>query len=288
MDNTKELKIELQNIGLKNGDTVLIRADISQILKSKNNLKAKDILDVILDVVGEDGTVISPSYTRSSFIKIDEKIVFTMKSRTISGLFSMTMLANKSSVRSSHPTNSYVAIGKYAKDILKNHDEKSGAFEPIRKIMELSGKMLLLGCVSSSFGFTTTHLAEIELKFHKKIIFPTLFTSFYEKNGEKKLFKRKDQGLCTTNYYKLFGLYVKYEALKQNYVGGSYSLLIDANEAYKIDFETLKSNPKFNICESKDCLQCRVMRWDNLQGAPRFIFNKIVKKLKQYIAYKYV
>jgi aminoglycoside N3'-acetyltransferase len=270
----------LQNICLEKGDTVLIRADISQILKSKNNLKAKDILDVILDVIGEGGTVISPAYTTSSFIKRDEKNIFTVKSRTISGLFSMTMLVNKYSVRSSHPTNSYVAIGKYAEDILNNHDEKSGAYEPIRKIMELSGKMLLLGCARSSFGFTTTHLAEIDLKLHKRIVYPALTTAFYEKNGEKKLFKRKDPGLCVANYYKLFGLYIKHEILRQNYIGGVYSLLVDANEAYKIDFETLKSNPKFNICESKNCFQCRAMRWDNLLSVPRFIFNKIVKKLR--------
>jgi aminoglycoside 3-N-acetyltransferase len=280
MNYTIKLKTELQNIGLKKGGTVLIRADISQILKLKNNLKVKDILNVILDIVGEGGTIVSPAYTNSSFIKRNKSFLFTRKSRTISGLFSMAMLANKSSVRSSHPTNSYVAIGKYAKDILRDHDEESGAYEPIRKIMELSGKMLLLGCVPSSFGFTTTHLAETDLKLHKKIIFPTLITSYYEKNGEKKLFKRKDPGLCVVNYYKLFGLYIKHEILKQSYIGGSYSLFIDANEAYKIDFEALKLDSKFNICNNKDCFSCRAGRWDNLQDAPLFFLKYILKKIK--------
>lgn len=274
---------DLQNIGLERGDTVLVRADIGKMLKLNSGLKTKDILDSILYVVGENGTVVAPAYTRTSFIKKDKNNCFTKKSRTTSGLFSMIMLANENSFRSSHPTNSHVAIGKNAKYILEDHDENSGAYDPTRKIMNLSGKMLLLGCVSSSLGFNTVHLAEADLKIHRKIILPTMNTSFYEKNGEIKLFKRKDPGLCTANYYKLFGLYIKNELLKQGYIGGVQSLLIDANDAYRIDFETLKENLKFNICDDINCMQCRARRWDNLQDLPFFVIRKILKKLGKMI-----
>lgn len=281
MNPKEKLKNDFFNIGLKKGDIVFIRADISQILKSKDGLKAKDILEVILDLVGEEGTVISPAYTRSTFIKRDKKNIFTNKSRTTSGLFSMVMLANENSLRSSHPTNSHVAIGKYAQYILKNHDENAGAYEPTRKIMELKGKMLLIGCASTSLGFNTTHLAETDLQLQKRIIFPALITSYYNKDGEIKLFKRKDPGMCVANYYQLFGLYIKNEVLNQGYIGGAYSLFIDANEAYKIDFETLKKNPKFNICDNKECLNCRATRWDNLKDFPLFFFKLVLRKISK-------
>lgn len=86
------------------------------------------------------------------------------------------MLSHPKAFRSKHPTNSYVAIGKNAKYIFGNHDENSGSYEPIRKIVELEGKMILIGCVESSPGFTTTHLAEVDLGLHKRIIFPNLWS----------------------------------------------------------------------------------------------------------------
>lgn len=281
MDPKEKLKNDFLSLGLKAGDIVFMRADISQILKSKDGLKAKDILEVLLDVVSKDGTVVSPAYTQSNFIKRDKKNIFTNKSRTISGLFSMVMLADKNSIRSLHPTNSHVAIGKYAEYILKNHDENAGAFEPTRKIMELNGKMLLVGCVSTSLGFNTTHLAETDLQLQNRIILPTLVTSYYKKDGEIKLFKRKDPGMCVANYYQLFGLYIKNEVLKQGYIGGAYSIIIDAKEAYKIDFKALKENPKFNICDNKECLDCRARRWDNLKDLPIFFLKKILKKIRK-------
>lgn len=283
MFSLEKLKNDFYNIGLKKDDVVFIRADISKILKSSNGIKAKDILEVILDVVGENGTVIAPSYTTSSFIKRDKKNIFTKKSRTTSGLFSMVMLANTKSIRSEHPTNSHVAIGKYAEYILENHNENAGAYEPTRRIMELGGKMLMFGCIKTSFGFNTTHLAEFDLGLHKRLILPTLVTSYYEKNGEIKLFKRKDLGMCASNWYKLFGLYVRNEVLIQGYIGGSYSLIANAQDAYDIDYKVLSDNPKFNICKNKDCMQCRAQRWDNLIDLPFFIIRKILKKLGKII-----
>lgn len=283
MNAKDKLKKDFINIGLKENDIVMIRADISNILKNIPDLKAKDILSILLEVVGENGTIVAPAYTSSSFIRRDKKIIFTKKSRTTSGLFSMVMLANTKSIRSEHPTNSHVAIGKYAEYILENHNENAGAYEPTRRIMELGGKMLMFGCIKTSFGFNTTHLAEFDLGLHKRLILPTLVTSYYEKNGEIKLFKRKDLGMCASNWYKLFGLYVRNEVLIQGYIGGSYSLIANAQDAYDIDYKVLSDNPKFNICKNKDCMQCRAQRWDNLIDLPFFIIRKILKKLGKII-----
>ena len=82
MDPKEKLKNDFLSLGLKAGDIVFMRADISQILKSKDGLKAKDILEVLLDAVGKDGTVVSPAYTQSNFIKRDKKNIKEKKKQS--------------------------------------------------------------------------------------------------------------------------------------------------------------------------------------------------------------
>ena len=192
------------------------------------------------------------------------------------------MLNHSKALRSQHPTNSYVAIGKYAEYITKDHNEFSGAYEPIRKIIELNGKMLLIGCVSSSPGFTTTHLAEVDLGLHKRIILPSLDGVYYKKNNEIKIFKRKDVGSCSSTFYKFYSFYVKNELLFQGYVGNAYTVLADAKKIYRLDLEILKKNSKITICHNPRCMLCRARRWDNLIDMPifiiRYLYTKFLKR----------
>lgn len=274
----ENLKSDLNNLGIQKGDTVLVRADLSSIgkLESKNR---QDYINFILEAVGEEGTIVGLSFTESFFLRKNRNIIFDGTNKAYTGAFANEMLKHPKSIRSMHPTNSYVAIGKNAKYILDGHDENSGAYEPIRKIVELGGKMVLIGCVKSSPGFTTTHLAEVDLGLHKRIIFPSLNMVYYRKNGEIKLFKRKDLGSCSSTFYRFYGHYVKNELLTQGYIGNAYSIAIDAKKAFELDLEILKNNPKITICDRNDCMLCRARRWDNLKDIPACLFSKAIPKI---------
>lgn len=282
MYSIEKLKNDLLGLGINKGDTVLVRADLGAIGKLETK-KREDYINFILEAVGEEGTIIGLSFTGGFFIKKNKNIVFDGTNKSYTGAFANTMLAHPKAARSTHPTNSYVAIGKNAKYILENHDENSGAYEPIRKIVQLDGKMILIGCVESSPGFTTTHLAEVDLGLHKRIIFPTLNGAFYKQNNEIKLFKRKDIGSCSSTFYKFYGHYVKNELLIQGNVGNAYSILIDAKKAYDLDFNILKSNPKITICDNPSCMLCRARRWDNLIDMPMFIIRDIIPRITRRV-----
>jgi aminoglycoside N3'-acetyltransferase len=237
----------------------------------------------LLEAVGAEGTIVGLSFTDGFFVKKNKNIVFDGTNKSYTGAFSNTMLSHPRVMRSTHPTNSYVAIGKNAKYILENHDENSGAYEPIRKIVELGGIMVLIGCVESSPGFTTTHLAEVDLGLHKRIIFPTLNGTYYKKNDAIKLFKRKDLGSCSSTFYKFYGHYVKNELLQQGYVGNAYSISINAKKAFELDLKILKANPKITLCDNSSCMLCRARRWDNLKDMPmyflKYVLLRVVKKV---------
>jgi aminoglycoside N3'-acetyltransferase len=272
-------------LGIKKGDTILIRADLGAIGKI-NTKKREDYINFILELVGEEGTIVGLSFVDGFFIKKNKNIIFDGTNKSYTGAFANTLLVHPKAIRSNHPTNSYVAIGKNAEFILENHDENSGAYEPIRKIIQLKGKMILIGCVESSPGFTTTHLAEIDLGLHKKIIMPTLNGIYYKKNNEIKLFKRKDLGSCSSTFYRFYGYYVKNELLKQGYVGNAYSILIDAEKAFALDLEILRTNPKITLCENPNCMLCRARRFDNLKDIPMFFIKNIIPNITKKIFLK--
>jgi aminoglycoside N3'-acetyltransferase len=284
----QSIKEDLISMGIQSGDTILVRADLGKILKKPGEkphkeslMKKTDYLDGILDAVGKTGTVVGLSFTSSNFIKKRKDQIFKNTTPSNTGSFTNLMLQHPNSKRSLHPTNSYVAIGKHADYIVANHNETSEAYAPVRKIMGLKGKLLLIGCLSESPGFTTTHLAECDLNYHKKIIWPTLNTCYYEKNNQTQLFKRKDLGSCSTTFGKFYEFYMREEKLIQSYIGNAYTIMIDAQEAYNIDYKVLKENPKITICNNKDCFMCRARRWDNLKDLPQFLFRKLSKILKK-------
>jgi len=274
----EKIRSQVRQLGVKEGDTLLLRADLGAIGRfSRNRL---DYVEVILDVLGETGTLVGLAFTGASFFKKNRQYIFDGTNKANTGAFANVMLSHPKAIRSRHPTNSYVAIGKNAEYILSNHDKNAGAYEPIRKIMQLHGKMALIGCVSSSPGFTTAHLAEVDLGLNQRIIMPKLNTCYYKnEQGEVKLFKRADIGGCSSTFYKFYAHYVNAEILKQGYVGNAYGILVDSNKAYDIDLKILNENSKYNICDNPECFLCRARRWDNLQDAPAFLIKKVYRKL---------
>ena len=274
---------DLVSIGLKEGDIVLVRADLSKVgrLEEKN----KNVyLESILEVIGVSGTLVGLAFTKDYMFRINQDYIFDGTNNSYIGAFANLMLTHDKSKRSTHPTNSYVAIGRYADAITSNHTEKSGAYEPIRKLIELNGKMLLIGCVNSSPGFTTTHLVEIDLGLYKRIIFPTINRVLFKKDNKIKLFKRKDLGACSASYMNMYAHYIKNESLYTGFIGNAFSILISAKDAYDIDLSIAKNNPKFNICDNDKCFMCNTRRWDRLHKAPLYW----IKLILHYIKYKEV
>ena len=274
-----DLEEDFKEIGVKEGDTILVRASLGAVGRMES--KANTFIDALLSAVGSEGTIVSLAFTNSYFIrKANPEDAFNRNKKSYAGALPNAMLDYDNAFRSKHPTCSYVAIGKNAELITSGHDENSPAYEPVRKIIELNGKCLLVGCVDNSPGFTTTHLAEQDLGMLKLNIFPTLNTVYFKNDkDELVLFKRKDPGLCSNSFFKFYAHYVRNEILRTGYIGNAYSIIASAKEAYNIDVSVLSHDKKFNICGSKDCFVCNAGRWDRVHRAPAYILKRIIRKL---------
>ena len=241
---------------------------------------ANTFLDALIDAVGDSGTIVSLAFTSGTWIKKPKvENAFTLNKKSYAGALPNAMIKRTNAHRSKHPTCSFVAIGKDARFLTSGHDSKSSAYEPVRKIIELEGKCILVGCVNSSPGFTTTHLAESDLGYLNKYpIFARLNSTYYiDENGLPKLFRRKDPGLCSKSYYKFYSLYVKNGILNTGFVGNAYSILAAAKDAYDIDYYKLKEDKSFNVCEDDCCFTCNANRWDRIHKLPIYVIKKIFR-----------
>src|SRR5664280_984846 len=169
---------QMRLFGLRTGDVVLIRASLKPVGRLEGG--AATFLQALLDVVEPEGTVVSLAFTAASFLKPARKSQpFTPTTRTNAGALPQAMLDHPRSFRSTHPTCSFVAIGRQAEEIIEGHGPHAGAYEPVRRAMTLRGKGLLVGCVKSSPGFTTAHVAEHDLGLHRRVIAPWLTSIYY-------------------------------------------------------------------------------------------------------------
>lgn len=282
----KELIDQFLRIGICSGDVILIRASIGSVGRIEGG--ADSFINALLNVVGSEGTIVSLAFTNSTFLKKPNiSDAFDLKKESYAGALPNAMIRQKDAFRSRHPTCSYVAIGKFAKEITEDHDENSLAYEPIRKIINLSGKCMLVGCVGSSPGFTTAHLAEADLGMSSLAIFPKLKSVYYRgENGETHLFRRKDPGLCSNSFSKFYAFYVEKEILKVGFIGRAYSILATAKECYDIEYEILSKNKKFNICGSADCFTCNAGRWDRIHHAPKYFLRLLARRINKRAARK--
>ena len=274
-----ELATQLAAMGLRAGDIALVRASLKPIGRIEGGSNA--LIGALLDILGPEGTLVSLAFTDSYFARrADPDKPFTAATPTYAGALPQGMLAWPGALRSSHPTCSYVAIGRHAAALVEGHDAYAGAYEPVRKMIEYGAKGLLIGCVGSSPGFTSAHLAECDLGLHRRVIAPWL-TSVYFINprGKLDLFRRRDFGLCSISFRKFYGPYVNDGILTTGRIGQAYSASVPLAASYQIERKILGENPRFTICGEPDCVMCNLRRWDQLHKVPSFVFRKLRSRL---------
>jgi aminoglycoside N3'-acetyltransferase len=272
----ESLENDFKHLGLTAGSSVLVRADLSTVGLTIGLVDRKAFIQALLNTVGPGGTILSLAFTPGApFWKIASLKPFDRNARSYAGALPNAMLRFPGSFRSDHPQCSVVAIGRHAQDLIANHGPESGAYEPVRRLIALGGKMMLVGCVESNPGFTTTHLAEVDLGLCRRVIAPWLYQSKYiDDDGTVKTFQRMDSGLCSKSYWKLYSHYVRHGILLTGFVGNAYSVLADARACYEIDRTVLARDPQYNVCESLDCVICNVLRWDRIYMWPVFVIRR--------------
>jgi len=185
-----ELRLCLKKLGITKGDCLFVHSALKSLgilapTGEQNTLEA--LLGVLLDEVGEEGTIVVPSFNfefcHGATFDIDNTPGIAM------GAFSEFVRTHKDSFRAKHPFHSVSAIGKDAKTIAEAESFSEfceGSF--FDKILKLEAKILFLGI---DFVETFVHIAEERTKVPYR--FWKTFTGKYIGDGAEKV--------ITVNFY---------------------------------------------------------------------------------------
>lgn len=180
----QNLSHDFKHIGITEGSILILHCSMSKIGWVVGGAVA--VISAILDVITPSGTLIMPTFSGDNsepsywqnppvpeewwkIIRNSMPAFHLEKTPTRGlGLIPETFRKWPKVVRSDHPNLSFAAWGKYAKNIIMNHEVgiDLGENSPLARIYELNGKILLLGVTHENN--TSLHLAEYRSNFKSK------------------------------------------------------------------------------------------------------------------------
>jgi aminoglycoside 3-N-acetyltransferase len=167
---------DLIKLGIQRGDILIVHSSLSNIGWVCGG--AQSVILALMNVLGDDGTLVMPAQSGDwsdpaewenppipkewlpiiyeNMPAFDPDITPTRGMGRIAELFRTF----PGTMRSTHPQVSFCANGKFAKEILEQHDltPQFGMNSPLGKLYELGAKVLLLGVGYENC--TSFHLAE--------------------------------------------------------------------------------------------------------------------------------
>ena len=169
-------KKDFFSLGLKEGSIIIVHSSLSKMGWTVGGQVA--VIDALMDVITPKGTLIMPTFTSGNtepsewqyppvpeeWWSIIRKCIPAFHPDKIPtrgmGSISETFRKYPNVIRSNHPTTSFAAWGKHAKNIIKNHplENDLGIDSPLGKIYKLNGQVLLLGV--PHLNNSSLHLAE--------------------------------------------------------------------------------------------------------------------------------
>ncbi len=253
------IKKDLQSLGLKEGDWVLMHSSLKSLGYVKGG--ANTVIDAIMEAVGEDGLFMVPTFTFTNFTPFFDP----QTTPSQMGLITETLRQRKESVRSWHPRHSVGVIGKNAKEMVSEHlwSGSVGKGSPIDKLAKKSGYVLLLGVGYTAN--TTIHTAEVYAKL------PYLYTvkdspDFPEQaivktpSGEMIKVHLAPYPTCSEGFWKLEPIMRDKEQIRYGKVGQANSQLMRAQDVIDTASSLLRENPTALLCDESNCYSCHKKR----------------------------
>lgn len=265
MINKNKIVNDLINLGIKKGDLLNVKVS----LKSIGNVEggAKTVIEALLEVVGENGGIISDSFIKAFPIsklknKENPDYISRPNSSSYAGAIANAMVNHPKSFRSPHPIQKFVGIGVKTKEIVLKHDINSFPYGVLLDMTKLNGKNLRIGDESKVVGVGTTHVAICLLGYKQNR--RKLGVNYIDKiNNNVKNFIISWAGGCDEGFNNLLSFYRNNNAfISEGTVGKSQAILSDMKKTLDLELELARSNPHFFMCDNPSCYKCR-LTWEH-------------------------
>ena len=269
----KEMIVEaLKQVGIQKGDVLLVHSGLSYVGHIDGG--AETVIDALAEVVGEEGTVMMPTFTRPYVAfegSVNKSKIYRPWCKEFfdninTGAVPKTLLYRPGIYRSAHATHSWAGFGKMAEYCLSAHtclEPPASENSPMAKALELGGKVLFFG----SDIHTNTFLHYLEDKSGA----PYLENAIVKIKDEKGFYHtevirnhlpghRSFYGLDCRNgkfYRTAFAKGLKVEAAE---LGMSRVQVMDLEQLDAIGMEMFREDPLATLCDSPTCRFCKKYR----------------------------
>lgn len=236
----------LRELGLREGDVVLVHSSLSSFGYVEGG--ADTVIDALLEVVGESGTVVVPTLTGSDRLSVENPPVFSPSSTPCwTGLIPETFRRRKGALRSRHPTHSVAAIGARAENLTRGHEyceTPCGVGSPYFKLAELDGYILFLG-VGLSCN-TTMHTVEELANVPYHLQPDPVDAKIVNDDGTVEVIKTKIHLYgYERDFEKIEPILLSKGMMKIGRIGKAEVRLVKSRPMIELALELLKSGPDF-------------------------------------------
>ncbi|MBU7004017.1 MAG: AAC(3) family N-acetyltransferase, partial [Theionarchaea archaeon] len=229
------------------------------------------LIDALLEAVGEEGTIFIPAFTRYFPLPLSKstrgdgirprwegiipwEFVFDpIKTPPETGSVPVAMWKRSDSLRSRHPTNSVVAIGRLARYLTEGHDHNTSAFLPYERLVNIGGRGLFIGLDGRLVSLRHQGQYQAGLM---HILPPLWGVRFLKEDGSIGVYARREWG-CTKRLPELNEEMVREGLIMEGMIGNAESMLVDAAGVVETIANRLKEDPSINLCRRFLCLWCR-------------------------------
>ena len=245
-----KLEKKILDIGIKKGSTVIICADVLRfaifLKRKKINFNSNDFIDLLIKIVGKNGTLIFYSFNWNFF---SGKLFNYNSSKSFSGALSNAALQRKDFKRSKSPVYSLMVFGKHQKKICSmSHYDCFSLKSPFGFLIKIKAKCFLFDLDYKTGAFPFFHVAEQFIKVYYrffKIFSGKIMIGNLSKKISIKMFVRKNDYKITTIYSnKTDTALKKINALKTNNFFNIKISLLDVRKLYLMTLEQLKIEKK--------------------------------------------
>lgn len=248
---TKEdLKKQLGNIGIVQGDIVLVHSAMSKI--GYVNGGPKTVVQALLEVVGPNGHILMPNSPNARFQldyiqEIESFDVLNDKSKL--GAISEYFRNHKDAIRSWHPTEPVSCIGSDSEYFVGSHFNQITPYNqnsPFYRVAERNGKILMIGVTLDNAGTNLHTLEDAVEDFKFPIYYPEIFeTKIIDPEGNEHVVKTKVHDPLWSKKRKCDGLiplFKERNVLEIVKFGNASTLLLDAKKMLDIMIDEYKEN----------------------------------------------
>jgi aminoglycoside 3-N-acetyltransferase len=222
----------LLELGLRRGDTVLLHSSLRSFGFVEGG--AETVVDAFLTVLGEDGTLVVPTFGAL-------------------GIITEVVREHPRAVRSIHPIASVAAIGAHAEAICKSHwraETAHGADTPYTRIATLGGYVCLAGVDQDRN--TTLHTVEalLQLPYLNDVT-----RTFDSDEGEVTRTWRFFPG-PHRDFIGLDRLLRQAGGMRMGRIGDSVIRLVKSQDLLDVCLEAGGADEAFVLCDNPNCADC--------------------------------